>query len=261
MEIGNITELDLITVPLDGEVVFVEDDHHEDVDLYAVRVFLTGGSEILLRNVPVASLFGDPQNTSRIRLRPMFVKGEQEKYILDENTIGERVIVQFLGGNRHRPIITGRIPHIASKSPFYDYELKRQKNNDGTPQVFFSCQGFDFTLNDKGDIHIKRRGKPERVGGGLSKSIKEDELVEIKIEGKYFMAKTQLSKIEVRDGKFEISTPTFKLMDDNLNTLIDLLKNFTLAGFHPALGPVQLGVPYIKKLQELQMKIQGAVLK
>lgn len=200
--------IDVIMCPLEGEVVFVEKQNENQNDLYAVRVVLPDGSEMILRNVPIVSMFGDPLNTSRVRLRPMFVEGEEEEYILsNKDTIGERVIVQFLGGIKDRPIITARVSHPASESPFY--ENGKQKEDKGEPQVFFSFQGFDLKINEKGELEIIHNGSPTRSSRKLEKNKDDSNITKITI---------------VDDGSLDI------IDSKKQNIHIDTTKQFVFVG-------------------------------
>lgn len=324
--IGSTDQLGLITVPLEGEVLFVEEPNDQNIDLYTVRVWLTNGMETVVKNVSVKSSFGDPLNTSRIRLRPKFIQSEKEEYISDEDSIGEKVIVEFLGGNINRPIITGRIPHPISSSPFF--EGGKQIDSNGEPQCFFSFQGFDILLNAEGSVSLTHRGAPSRnnrkltpnndesvitkidiekdgsvniidskkqqirvdtsqeyVNVGTDKAYvkvdlsKEDITIEskktinIKTDKCYVNAKTLIDiksphivmssqgcKAEFKGPRYEISTPTFKMLDDTFKTFSFLLQSFALAGWHPATSYVALSDVWSAKLTEFNGKILASKL-
>lgn len=201
--------IDYITVPLEGEVLFVEEPNDTPFDLYTVRTVLPNGQETLVYNVQVKSLLGgDPQNTSRIRLRPMFKKGESDKYILNpDETIGERVVLEFLGGRFNRPIITGILPHEGSSSPFAPNG--KQEDSNGEPKLFFSYQGIDFLIDEKGELTVTHRGPPKRTSGSLTPDTNDGNVTTIKM--------LEDGSVDVTDSKKQ-------------NVRIDTTKEFVYVG-------------------------------
>lgn len=328
MKFSQPEQLGLITAPCEGEVLFVQEPNEEKIDLYIVRIVLPNGQETVAKNVSVATMFGDPINTSRVRLRPMFVKGEKEEYIFkNEETIGERVIVSFLGGDINRPVITGRLPHTSSESPFY--AGKSQEESKGEPQVFFSFQGFDFTIDDKGSLEITHNGAPKRLNRKISKNTDESVVTKITIvedgsvdivdskkqnihidttrefmrvgtekadinislkdsditiqSEKTINVETETCNVkankmldirsphvimnsegvtaEFKGARYEISGPTFKLLEDTSLLLDLLIKNQSTTCFHPAIGFIQNSANTNVLLTKQKLKIDATKLK
>lgn len=163
-----------VNVPCEGEVLYLEEENNTNQETYKVRVFLPNGSEIVINNVGVASMFGDPLNTSRIRLRPAFVKNEKQEVLPNNKTIGDRVIVSFLGGNIRRPIITGLLPHVESENKLKDKDKDK-------PSLCFSYNGIDLHIDDEGQLEIIHNGSATRENRKIEENNNKDNITTLKV--------------------------------------------------------------------------------
>jgi len=316
-----------ITTPCEGEVLFLEENKPESKkeakqETYKVRVFLPNGSETVVHNVTVATIFGDPLNTSRQRLRPAFLKNETNEVISNQEGLGDRVIVTFLGGNIRRPVVTGLLPHVKS-------ENKLGTKDKTEPCLFFSYQGIDVHIDKDGQLKLTHNGAPERNIRDLKENDDKDNITTVKIlkdgtfditdskkqkvkidttkesiylgtaksdividlknekcditsnrevniktntctvdtkkltevNSPHIILKTNTSKAEFKGGQWEISSPTFKLLEDIEKLLTTILNNAPQTTFHPAIGFTMLNIPQNTELLKQIGKIKTTRLK
>lgn len=148
----------------DGEVINVTKGSGEAGKgpiLYDVSVTMPTGAQVMLVNVPVASMFGGIGDSFQIRLRGTFDDSSNapsdEQFFSDGGrgaSLGARVLVAFVGGHLSRPLIVGYPPHPTTN---WHYD----KHADKKPQAIWTYLGVTMSWDETGQFEIVRRGAPE----------------------------------------------------------------------------------------------------
>lgn len=155
----------------DGELVPVKDvPQNPDDDAgtdraigYTVLVDMPNGSRIPFSNVTQACLFGGIGDFFQCRLRASsdpsgIFKFPQEIRDGDKagSSLGNRVIIAFIGGDIRKPCIVGYLPH-----PKRVLDIPDQTRWD--TQAKLSYKGMEVVIDDLGQMKILTRGAPSEV--------------------------------------------------------------------------------------------------
>ncbi len=167
-----------IDCPIEGEIIGVTDKSGEATKgpfFYKVLATYPNGSKGVLTNVAMKTAFGGIGDYFQFRLRGSYEDADNQPTSKDfpkdstrKAAIGDRVIIQFLGGHLNRPIITGFLPHPSTN---WHYE----KHSDLKPQGIFTYLGVTAHWDEAGQFQFVRRGAPEVLykpsAGGLAGAI------------------------------------------------------------------------------------------
>ena len=119
---------------------------HFECDVSLLKGF--GLDTVNLRNVPVCNAFGGIQNFGFIT--PQGTTNTDVNHI-GGRFDGDQVVVQFIGGDKSRPVITGFYPHAFNSADGpRDYPTQGEAE-DG---AFFRVNGTEMSVSNNGDITI-----------------------------------------------------------------------------------------------------------
>jgi hypothetical protein len=128
--------------------------------VYSVMARLPNGTQNILSKVPVATMFGGIADNFQFRLRgTMDDDGNapsETEFFTDtprKATLGDRVLIAFLGGHINRPVIVGFLPHPTTNWIYSDHESL-------TPQASFNYLGVTANWSDTGAFQFVKRGAP-----------------------------------------------------------------------------------------------------
>lgn len=139
---------------------------------YTVLATFPNGSQGIIDKVPVGTMFGGIGDNMQFRLRGTWEGGSKKptdaQMVQDGSrsaTVGDRVLIAFIGGHINRPMIVGFSPH-----PSTNWRL--EKHADTKPQGSLDYLGVSFAWDENGEFQIVRRGAPEvkfspKMGGAL----------------------------------------------------------------------------------------------
>ena len=160
---------------VEGEIVkaldFLDTKKSTKTIRYECMVLMPNGSRQLFTNVEMSNMFGGIGDYTQRRGRAMLDNGNNFPGKLDNDslspTIGERVIISFLGGSPQKPIIVGFLQHPKQTEEFEDSPV------DLDPQAVLQYLGVRIEVSDTGAIRFIKKGAPKikYTGGGLFGSI------------------------------------------------------------------------------------------
>ena len=137
---------------------------------YTCSALMPNGSRIILTNIEMATMFGGIGDYIQRRARTTTDDGNKVPDELSNDslspTIGERVLISFVGGSIQYPIIVGYLQHPSQTEEFTDDPV------DTKPQAVFQYLGVRFEISDKGAIRCIKKGAPKvKYTGGVGGAI------------------------------------------------------------------------------------------
>lgn len=149
----------------DGEIVKCNgvNDTEAFVTQYTILMRWKDGTESILVNVPVITMFGGIGDYSHIRARQSFDEDKawfEDMYSTQERrrSPGDRVLVSFINGDVKKPIIIGFYPHIGRKNEEATMDLPEPDND--APQMTIKYLGIETEVNPAGELTLTHRGAP-----------------------------------------------------------------------------------------------------
>lgn len=126
---------------------------------YLCSAIMPNGSRIVLSNVEMATMFGGIGDYAQRRARTTTDGGEKipSEFTNDAMapTIGERVLISFIGGSIQYPIIVGFLQHPSQTEEFED------EPEGLDPQAVLQYLGVRIEVSDTGAIRFIKKGAPK----------------------------------------------------------------------------------------------------
>ncbi|CAB5221480.1 hypothetical protein UFOVP244_175 [uncultured Caudovirales phage] len=155
---------DIINCLIEGEILKVSEDSGtkgKSQILYTVMARFPNGAQNILSRVPVATMFGGIGDYFQFKLRGTFDDDDNSpsdsQFFQDESrraTLGDRVLISFLGGHITRPFIVGYMPHPNTNWLNEDHQ-------DLSPQATLTYLGVSMNWSDTGAFQLIKRGAPD----------------------------------------------------------------------------------------------------
>jgi hypothetical protein len=153
---------------VEGEILKVQPflKNGKKIFRYSCSALMPNGSRMILTNIEMATMFGGIGDYVQRRARATTDDGNKiPDQLTNENlssTIGERVLISFIGGSIQYPVIVGFLQHPSQTEEFTD------EPSDIKPQAVFQYLGVRFEVSDTGAIRCIKKGAPKvkYTGGG-----------------------------------------------------------------------------------------------
>jgi hypothetical protein len=153
---------------VEGEIIQVQSffSKGKKIFRYNCSVLMPNGARMPIPNVEMATMFGGIGDYVQRRARTTTDDGNKvPNQLSDANltpTIGERVLISFIGGSIQYPVIVGFLQHPSQTEEF------TKEPESVKPQAVFQYLGVRFEVSDSGAIRCIKKGAPKvkYTGGG-----------------------------------------------------------------------------------------------